>query len=166
MVLELLPVDGEASRTRQSEYVDMSLIHLGIKLRDMGIEFEETELATVPTRFAERLLSYLHAFEERESAIRDSMTEHQTQLKQENNRLETLQEATEKMRGEVAILSGKISSALGAYRSEEKLEAQRRRERQRDVCDIMRQNDKKELELRRETMERDRLSKILQKVQK
>ncbi|RNF18737.1 uncharacterized protein Tco025E_04479 [Trypanosoma conorhini] len=166
MDLEPLPIDGEASRARQSEYVDMTLLHLRMKLRDMGIEFEEAELATAPTHFAERLLNYLHAFEERESALREATTEHQTQLKQERKRLETLQEATEKVRSEVAILSGRISSALSNYRSEEKLEAQRRRERQRDVQDTVRQIEKKELELRRETMEHDRLGKMLQKVQK
>ncbi|KAF8296117.1 hypothetical protein TcYC6_0090140 [Trypanosoma cruzi] len=163
---EPFALDGEGSRARQSEYVDMTLVHLGMKLRDMGIAFEDMELATVPTQFAEQLLSYIEAFEERESAIRAATTEHRAQLEQEQKRLESLQEATEKARGEVAILSERISSALSAFRGEEKLEAQHRRERQRDVQDIVRQIEKKELELRRETMERDRLSKMLKKVKK
>ncbi|KEG14151.1 hypothetical protein DQ04_00601180 [Trypanosoma grayi] len=166
MDLDALPVDDECYRARQSEYVDMSLIHLGLKLREMGVDFAEEDIAAVPTPFADRLLRYVVAFEEKEATTRAAIAEYQAQTEQELKRLESQREATERARGEVAILSERISADLSEYRKEEKLEAERRRERLREVQDLCRQIDKKELELRRETMEHDRLSKMLKKVRK
>nr|CCC90053.1 conserved hypothetical protein [Trypanosoma congolense IL3000] len=110
----------------------------------------------------QRLESYRHCESEAQVAIGANRSDMETK----RQRLEQLVESTDRVRGEVRIISEKISAALSENRRAEQLERERQRERDKELRDLFRKIEKKELELRLEVKEEERLRKMLKKVTK
>ncbi|ORC93697.1 uncharacterized protein TM35_000015740 [Trypanosoma theileri] len=168
-----LPHDGESFRARHSECLDVGVLRLAAALRAAEVnggaeaEAEAGEiLAALPSPVAARLAEVAARLPEWTRKRRAEAAERRAAAEAARRRLEGLREATERAATEAAGLSERISAANSENRREERLDAERRRERRREQQDIQRQIEKKELQLRRETMEHDRLSKMLNKVRK
>ncbi|KAG8348994.1 hypothetical protein ERJ75_000704500 [Trypanosoma vivax] len=161
-----LELDAESFRARHSECIDLTTIRLAQQLRDAQIPFTDADIATVPAPLAELLAQRLESLLRRESTDRATIERLQQEASSRSERLEHLVDATERVRGEARVVSEKISAALNEYRREAQLEKERQRERHLELQELFRQIEKKDLELRKETMERERLQRIYKKVAK
>lgn len=133
---------------------------------DSGIPFTEAEIAALPARFVELLISRLEMFRQREVETRAAVDKCRRETEVEEMRFEQLREATERVQGEKRIISSKISAAVSEYMREDKLEKEKQRERHNELQEVFRQVEKKEAEHRREIIEMERLRKMLKKVTK
>ncbi|KAH9577344.1 hypothetical protein LSM04_003245 [Trypanosoma melophagium] len=164
-----LPPGGEPFRARQSECLDVGVLRLAAALRMAGVGGEgegEGVLAALPAPVAARLAEAAAQLPEWTRQRRAEAAERRAAVEAAERRLNGMRDATERAATEAAGLSERITAIHSEHRREEKTEAERRRERQRELQDIQRQIEKKELQLRREKMEHDRLSKMLKKVRR
>ncbi|SCU68066.1 uncharacterized protein TEOVI_000874800 [Trypanosoma equiperdum] len=159
-------MDTECLRARHSECIDLASVQLRRQLMDSGIPFTEAEIAALPARFVELLVSRLEMFRQREVETRAAVDKCRRETEVEEMRFEQLREATERVQGEKRIISSKISAAVSEYMREDKLEKEKQRERHNELQEVFRQVEKKEAEHRREIIEMERLRKMLKKVTK
>lgn len=166
--------DMEEDRVRQSEYVNMNVVHLHARLQELNLDSihavgledgaPRASPADLPTEVASALLDFLdqYAVEMQEAA--QQIEGYESDHKKCERRCAQMEELVERLKGKVAYLSEKSSAEFERTRAEAKQEANVCKEIRRALVDTTRKREKLDMDIRRTEMEIDRLRKMTNKI--
>lgn len=163
--------DLEEMRVRQSEFVNMNVVHLMERLESLQVgeaflRDGDTAhlLASLPPEITEALLQSLADYEEEIKACAEAVQRAEAQRVVDLEKAEALAEKTARVRSSVDFLSEKNSADLMDFRRQLTSDAEAAKGRQRELADLVRKREKTDFDLRRVQMEIERLKRMSKRV--